>query len=114
MEVDGPIDGNLVKIVDGNIVPYSQEGAARKMKPPVVSCVWDAVSEDWVVTASNEELANWARQRRNELLVASDWTQLPDVPDVTKASWALYRQQLRDITEQAGFPQNIQWPQPPQ
>ena len=53
-------------------------------------------------------------QKRNQLLAASDWTQLPDVPLTTKESWAAYRQALRDITVQAGYPLNVVWPTPPQ
>ena len=39
------------------------------------------------------------RQLRNQLLIASDWTQVPDSPltDAKKAEWATYRQQLRDM-----------------
>jgi len=51
--------------------------------------------------------------KRRELLEASDWTQLPDVPLETKALWATYRQALRDITDQPGYPTNISWPEPP-
>jgi hypothetical protein len=49
------------------------------------------------------------------LLAESDWTQLPDVPlsAEQKTAWATYRQQLRDITAQPGFPNNINWPQKP-
>lgn len=39
---------------------------------------------------------------------ASDWTQLANAP-VDKTAWAVYRQALRDITEQAD-PFNITWP----
>lgn len=48
------------------------------------------------------------RRRRNELLLASDWTQLTDSP-TDKATWAVYRQNLRDITVQAD-PFNLVWP----
>jgi hypothetical protein len=51
---------------------------------------------------------------RQDLLQASDWTQLPDVSIDTKSAWAAYRQELRDITDQPGFPDNIVWPTPPQ
>lgn len=51
-----------------------------------------------------------ALTRRQQLLESSDWTQLPDVPISTKNSWAGYRQALRDITDQVGFPDNIDWP----
>lgn len=52
------------------------------------------------------------RQKRNELLVASDWTQVADAP-VDKAVWATYRQELRDVTSQASFPNEVTWPVPP-
>lgn len=52
------------------------------------------------------------RAERNQLLTASDWTQLPDVPLATKDAWADYRQALRDITEQPD-PFAIVWPTPP-
>lgn len=53
--------------------------------------------------------------QRNTLLKSSDWTQLPDVPltDEQKAQWSVYRQALRDITDQQGFPENIVWPTEP-
>jgi len=55
-----------------------------------------------------------AKATRNRLLTASDWTQLPDVPLATKEAWATYRQALRDITAQPGYPFNVIWPQAPQ
>lgn len=53
------------------------------------------------------------RTKRDALLSASDWTQLPDVPLETKALWATYRQALRDITDQTGFPFDVVWPESP-
>lgn len=52
-------------------------------------------------------------KKRQNLLASSDWTQLPDVPLSTKEYWATYRQCLRDITNQPGFPLNVIWPIPP-
>lgn len=54
-----------------------------------------------------------AIRRRNSLLESSDWTQLRDVPQSTSNKWKKYRKELRDITQQEGFPLNIVWPQPP-
>jgi hypothetical protein len=62
---------------------------------------------------SLEELAALARARRDELLASTDWTQLPDVPAATRQAWAGYRQALRDLTAQRGFPDQIVWPEPP-
>jgi len=60
----------------------------------------------------SEALAAAARTQRNALLTASDYTQLADSPR-DKQSWAVYRQALRDITGQVGFPETIVWPVAP-
>jgi len=59
-----------------------------------------------------EILISLIRQRRNELLKESDWTQIVDAP-VDKLVWANYRQALRDITQQSEFPAQVQWPVQP-
>lgn len=56
--------------------------------------------------------AQRVRDDRNARLAACDWTQLPDAP-VDAAVWAAYRQQLRDISSQVGFPWELQWPAAP-
>ena len=58
-------------------------------------------------------LAAQARERRNALLASSDWTQINDAP-VNKVAWATYRQALRDIPAQQGFPLEVQWPVQPE
>lgn len=58
------------------------------------------------------ELAAAARAQRNALLADCDWTQLADAP-VDAAVWATYRQALRDVPAQSGFPTEISWPIPP-
>ena len=59
------------------------------------------------------EQANSVRQQRTDKLKDSDWTQLAD-STADKAAWATYRQALRDITAQAGFPWGVQWPTQPE
>lgn len=61
---------------------------------------------------TTEQLADQARAKRDTLLSTSDWTQVGDAP-VDKEAWASYRQALRDIPEQAGFPETINWPAHP-
>lgn len=85
--------------------------------PVQVDGVWTQV---WIMTdATQEEIdrrtqdqASNARADRNAKLASSDWTQVADAP-VDKAAWAAYRQNLRDVTAQAGFPWSIQWPVEP-
>jgi len=62
---------------------------------------------------SSSIIAYKARRQRNKILKASDWTQVADAP-VDQAAWATYRQALRDIPQQAGFPDDVTWPTKPE
>lgn len=57
-----------------------------------------------------ESLANAARAKRDALIKETDFYVLPDYPNAPQGI-AEYRQALRDITEQPGFPHSIQWPE---
>jgi hypothetical protein len=61
------------------------------------------------IAAKDAEQAKSVRTSRGDKLKDSDWTQVADAP-VNKASWATYRQALRDVTDQEGFPWAIDWP----
>lgn len=56
-----------------------------------------------------------AKNNRDVLLYESDWTVMPDSPlsEAKLTEWKAYRQALRDIPQQPGFPDNIQWPEVP-
>jgi hypothetical protein len=62
--------------------------------------------------AETDNQAAQVRSQRDDALVASDWTQVADAP-VDQAAWAAYRQALRDISTQAGFPFAVTWPVKP-
>ena len=62
---------------------------------------------------TEEQLAAQARSERDRLLADSDWTQVADAP-VDHQAWADYRQALRDVPTQAGFPTDINWPTKPE
>lgn len=90
-----------IKIVDiTNMNPQPEEGwdwdGKKAVPPPPV----DPMPE--------------IRERRNYLLAACDWTQLPDaaLTPEQKAAWAVYRQQLRDFPAVCD-PNNPVWPVPP-
>lgn len=53
------------------------------------------------------------RDERNKLLSECDWTQALDTPASVRDVWAAYRQALRDVPQQSGFPLNITWPVKP-
>lgn len=75
-----------------------------------VWAVRDMTAEE--VESRNSSHAEQVRFERNAKLAESDWTQVADAP-VDKAAWATYRQALRDITAQVGFPLTITWPVQP-
>lgn len=62
---------------------------------------------------TKEETAAWVRADRDRRLAETDWTQAADVPQATKDKWAPYRQALRDVPQQEGFPFNVVWPEKP-
>jgi len=73
--------------------------------------IYDYTAEEIIEREQQE--ATEVRAKRNELLKESDWTQILDCT-VDKTVWATYRQALRDITSQEGFPFNVIFPAMPE
>ena len=72
----------------------------------------DAEIEAEVERLIAEQPAKEARAKRDRLIAETDWMALSDVQ--MSDGWAAYRQALRDVPEQPGFPDNIDWPQKPE
>lgn len=77
-----------------------------------------AMSEAWQGKVTMEEVPETAdeiRARRDRLLAATDWAVLPDSPLDAQSLEAVktYRQALRDVPQQDGFPGTITWPEMP-
>jgi hypothetical protein len=68
--------------------------------------------DDDAKAAKDAEAAKSVRADRDKRLAECDWTQLSD-SQVDKAVWATYRQELRDVPAQTGFPYDITWPSKP-
>lgn len=78
-----------------------------------------ALSEAWQGEVTVEEVPETAdeiRARRDKLLADTDWTQTLDAPidAATREAMRTYRQALRDVPQQEGFPADIQWPELPE
>lgn len=103
------IENGIVSNIAVSDAPLADNWVASE-----VAKIGDEYKNGQFVTPSpNEEfLANLVRAKRNALLSESDWTQLADAP-VDRAAWASYRQALRDIPSQAGFPLDVVWPEKP-
>lgn len=72
--------------------------------------------EDKKILAKQMGIYGSFLQKRNILLKDSDWTVMPDSPlsEEKIAEWKIYRQALRDITDQEEFPYSITWPTRPE
>ena len=64
--------------------------------------------------AEVDSQAHRVRVNRTLRLQASDWTQGKDIANEVSTAWATYRQALRDVPSQEGFPWNVTWPETPE
>ena len=107
----------------GTVYQYSQAAGVEQVDGKwYTKYVFGPIFTDGETTAAEQEAAykaakdaeqaNSIRNTRTEKLKDCDWTQLAD-STADKAAWATYRQALRDITAQAGFPWTIDWPDTP-
>jgi hypothetical protein len=89
------------------------DSPADKGPAPGEGYEFDYTTKTWKPNVAY--LFHTVKDRRNQLLTESDWTQLPRSPLTTEQqdAWAAYRQELRDIPQQAGFPLTVVWPTPP-
>ena len=71
--------------------------------------VTDATPDEITQRTDNEGQS--VRSQRDYLLQQTDWMALSD--NTMSPEWAAYRQSLRDVTNQAGFPWSITWPTKP-
>lgn len=75
--------------------------------------LWDVIQKTQQQLDEETEIeAEKVRASRNKKLLLSDWTQVDDAP-VDKQIWAAYRQALRDVPAQSGFPWEVNWPVEP-
>ena len=82
-------------------VPFTPEEEAE----------WDAKEAEWAAGESDRK-AEAIRTERNKLLTETDWMANTDV--TMSDAWRTYRQELRDITSQPTFPDEVVWPTKPE
>lgn len=93
-----------VQLADAEILEWLAEG-----EPPNVAELIESFG-----ALKDAFLAEQARAMRDALIAKTDWTQLTDIQKATQQRWRPYRQALRDVPQQEGFPQKIAWPAPPE
>ena len=93
------------KLVDGVQIPLTQEEIAQRQ----------AEETAWNNGAFDRAMAD-LRQRRDAMLKSCDWVMMSDSPIADKTSWEIYRQSLRDITNNltnVDDVNNVTWPTKP-
>ncbi|SOB60525.1 protein of unknown function [Pseudodesulfovibrio profundus] len=95
------------------IKQHGQIPAGLTLLAPPEYPVWNPATNEWDIDLIAKEQD--IRAKRDSLLKDTDWTQLADCPLSSEdiVVWQDYRQALRDIPQQAGFPASIIWPEPP-
>jgi len=102
----------------GTVYQYSQRDGVQEIdgkwytKYILGPVFTSATAEAEYKALRDAEQATNVRRERDAKLAETDWTQLPDAP-VGSVSWADYRQALRDVPTQDGFPWTVIWPEQP-
>lgn len=82
--VPDEIDGKLFKLVSGAPIAMTEEQ-----------------KDEYYLSLKTDYSYAHLRRDRNEMLMRSDWTQLPNsgLSEAKRAEWETYRQALRDLPE---------------
>lgn len=105
-------------LAEWGVYPYTTQGVpdydrlTQTVTQTAITEIDGAWTQGWTVSdMAAEYAARNVRDQRDRLLQETDWMALSDV--TMEPYWAEYRQQLRDITAQEGFPFNVVWPTKP-
>lgn len=118
--------GMNIHLSDNSIIPYAyrvdgeedNDGfICQAVKHDYISGNFTEINEcpDWKIQLEKEVLSLDVRLERNNLLSNTDHLIQSDYPisDEKKQEIKVYRQALRDIPQQDGFPDSIVWPDKP-
>lgn len=108
-------DESVLYVESNCLTQYVSNGNIIDFPPkPNGSYVFNYTTKQW--DPDFDQQSYLVKQKRDKLLYESDWTQIPNnslTPEVQQ-EWAIYRQELRDVTSQPGYPFNVIWPVQPQ
>lgn len=116
--------GNTAFLSTGQVAPQPK-GFKKNQVAKLKEDVWvfeDVQIQEEIVEEHDEIIElkisddELVRTKRNSLLKESDYIVLINYEKGTKVprNWIIYRQMLRDIPSQNGFPSNVQWPTKPE
>lgn len=106
-----PLENYILSFYPG-IIPLTT--TPRASNPEDIE---NLVSERPTLKGATRKMRDYLLEQRQIALASSDWTQLPDVQktfdEQEKKRWLDFRQELRDITKQPGWPNHVEWPKRP-
>ena len=112
--IEGIYNANSQKVdlATGKVVDYKPPQPANT---PDKVWSWDKSSNLWIASKTPLAVAMQVRAERDRRLAACDWviTKALERNEPVGHSWILYRQALRDVSKQAGFPLAVVWPVSP-
>ena len=102
-------DGEPFTISELGPLPAGFTETAR----PSPDHVWGGKKWEFDGDLNFARLSREVRASRDAFLKQTDWAMLPDVDPIHRVKYGEYRQKLRDITKQPGFPDAVEWPDKP-
>lgn len=105
------------KDANNNVFAYDADGSQDEFIQEGLTAISESEAKAIASpTTTVDEIAAEVRAKRDRLLFESDWvvTRSVETGDPVPSAWLAYRQALRDIPEQEGFPQTINWPTAPE
>lgn len=122
IDAQAVLDGEVAVVLKERPDPSRQwaysDGTVTAYQPPApadtewATYAWDADAWAWAPSPTTAALARDARVERDRRLAACDWVvaRATERGEPVPAAWVAYREALRDVPEQPGFPQVITWP----
>ena len=124
LESPKPTAGSLEVVVADGVI---QDSLGNWVEKWVVRSMFNTyTNEEGVVVTKEEQEASYiasetakkaeaVRNERDSLLSQSDWmvVKAAETGVAMDSTWTAYRQALRDVTAQEGFPNNVTWPVAP-
>lgn len=101
-----------VNVETGNVIDWRPPRPARHAE---CTWHWDKASRRWTPRPTNLALAREVRAQRDSLLKACDWivSRSAERGEAVPEAWRSYREALREVPKQKGFPRRVEWPEAP-
>ena len=119
LTIEGKSNYTTNYVLNGQIQTYTPGQQTAKSQPQPWYMQWSNQTFSWVDSRNTDQIKQdkivSVDAQRSELLSNSDWIVIRATDQGTPIpqAWKTYRQALRDIPTQSGYPFNVIWPVAP-